>query len=163
MEVPHPTVFVKKKIYEKYGTFSLKYKIAADYELLLRFFVKGVKFVYLDRILANFRLGGISYRQIGICMYETLDISIGYMAYIPPNEKNYFESIITHRWKAYCFRELLEIHPKKILDIVKDISDKNSEKDIVIFGAGKWGIDTYHILSKRGKFPLFLVDNNKTI
>ena len=34
----HPTFFVKKEIYEKYGVFDLSFKIAADYELMLRFF-----------------------------------------------------------------------------------------------------------------------------
>jgi len=34
---PHPTFFVKKHIYEKYGLFNTDFKIAADYELMLRF------------------------------------------------------------------------------------------------------------------------------
>ena len=33
----HPTFFVKKNIYEKYGKFNTKLKSAADYELMLRF------------------------------------------------------------------------------------------------------------------------------
>ena len=36
----HPTFFVKREIYEKYGVFQLDYKIAADYEILVRFLEK---------------------------------------------------------------------------------------------------------------------------
>jgi Glycosyltransferases involved in cell wall biogenesis len=38
---PHPTFFVKKEIYENYGYFNTSFKIAADYEIILRFFSKG--------------------------------------------------------------------------------------------------------------------------
>ncbi|MDB0027594.1 glycosyltransferase, partial [Flavobacteriales bacterium] len=34
--LPHPTFFVKKAIYEKYGLYNLKLKTAADYEMILR-------------------------------------------------------------------------------------------------------------------------------
>ena len=37
---PHPTFFVKKEIYEKYGYFNTGFRISADYELMLRFLVK---------------------------------------------------------------------------------------------------------------------------
>lgn len=37
----HPAFFVKKEIYNKFGIFNLKYKIAADYELMLRFLYKN--------------------------------------------------------------------------------------------------------------------------
>ena len=35
---PHPTLFVKRQIYEQHGLFSLELRSAADYELMLRFF-----------------------------------------------------------------------------------------------------------------------------
>ncbi len=37
---PHPTFFVKKEIYDRYGCFNTDFRIAADYELMLRFFVE---------------------------------------------------------------------------------------------------------------------------
>ncbi|MEN8265181.1 MAG: glycosyltransferase family 2 protein, partial [Nitrospirota bacterium] len=37
---PHPTFFVKKKIYDTYGYFNTNFKISADYELMLRFLEK---------------------------------------------------------------------------------------------------------------------------
>jgi glycosyltransferase involved in cell wall biosynthesis len=62
---PHPTFFVKRKIYEKYGSFRTDYKIAADFELLVRFLVKQrVSFSYLPEVLVKMRTGGASTRNL---------------------------------------------------------------------------------------------------
>lgn len=62
---PHPTFFVRKKIYEKYGNFNLKFKIAADYELMLRFLEKyKIKFCYIPMILVKMKTGGKSNKNI---------------------------------------------------------------------------------------------------
>jgi len=62
---PHPTVFVRKEVYDTYGTFNLKYKIAADYELLFRILViNKVKYLKLTESLVTMRSGGISTRNI---------------------------------------------------------------------------------------------------
>ena len=37
---PHPTFFVRKSVYREYGGFDLNYRLAADVELMLRFFGK---------------------------------------------------------------------------------------------------------------------------
>ncbi len=57
----HPTVFVKKETYTKYGMFDISFKIAADYELLLRFYKKNCKFFHINKTITNFREGGMSY------------------------------------------------------------------------------------------------------
>lgn len=56
---PHPTFFVRRYIYDKYGTFSPEFPVAADYELMLRFIFKyEINTQYLDRILVNMAPGG---------------------------------------------------------------------------------------------------------
>jgi glycosyltransferase len=61
----HPTFFVKKEIYEKYGIFNLNYKIAADYEIMLRFLEKyKISTQFLDEYLVKMRLGGESNQSI---------------------------------------------------------------------------------------------------
>ena len=59
---PHPTVFVRKEIYESLGSFNhIDYKIAADYELMLRFFVRNNLTVkYLQKVVVSMELGGES-------------------------------------------------------------------------------------------------------
>jgi glycosyltransferase involved in cell wall biosynthesis len=60
MSINHPSTFVRKEVYKKHGYFDTKYKLAIDYELMLRFYLNGVKFFYFDKTLANMVLGGLS-------------------------------------------------------------------------------------------------------
>ena len=56
---PHPTFFVKRGIYEKYGGFNLDFPLAADYELMLRFLYKyRISTSYIPRVLVKMRTGG---------------------------------------------------------------------------------------------------------
>ena len=58
---PHPTFFVRKRVYEEYGAFDLGFPIAADYELMLRLFLKWrIRVSYIDRVLVRMELGGAS-------------------------------------------------------------------------------------------------------
>jgi glycosyltransferase involved in cell wall biosynthesis len=62
---PHPTFFVKKEVYKKYGLFNQDFKISADYELMLRFLEKyRISTYYLPGILVKMRMGGVSNRSI---------------------------------------------------------------------------------------------------
>lgn len=62
---PHPTLFVRKKIYNQHGLFNLDFGTAADYELMLRFLEKyKIQGTYLPEILVKQRLGGASNRSI---------------------------------------------------------------------------------------------------
>ena len=57
----HPSFIVKKKVYEKYGSFNLKYKYAADIEIMYRFLKKTkCKYYYINEILINMKVGGKS-------------------------------------------------------------------------------------------------------
>ena len=59
--LPHPTFFVKKKIYEKYGLYNTELKSAADYEMILRLLYKhNISFCYINKILVKMRSGGQS-------------------------------------------------------------------------------------------------------
>jgi glycosyltransferase involved in cell wall biosynthesis len=61
----HPTFFAKRLCYERYGFFKIDYKIAADYELLVRFLSKhSVSFSYIPRVIVKMRTGGVSTKNI---------------------------------------------------------------------------------------------------
>ncbi len=63
---PHPTFFVRRSLYERFGLFNLDLGSAADYELMLRFLLKGqAKAVYLPQVLVKMRVGGLSNRSLG--------------------------------------------------------------------------------------------------
>ena len=58
---PHPTFFVKKTVYDRFGGFNLDLKLSADYELMLRFIHKHkIKLAYLPETIVKMRMGGLS-------------------------------------------------------------------------------------------------------
>jgi len=62
---PHPTFFVQKGLYDKYGVFNTSFKISADYELMLRFLFKNsLSAAYLPQTLIKMRVGGVSNSSI---------------------------------------------------------------------------------------------------
>jgi glycosyltransferase involved in cell wall biosynthesis len=60
--IQHPTCFVSKSIYQQFGMYDLKYKYSADYDLVLRYVNSGIQFKFIEQVIANFRIGGISFK-----------------------------------------------------------------------------------------------------
>lgn len=57
----HPTVFVKRELYEAVGNFSTTYQIAADYEMLIRILaIQRARYAYLPKPVVRMRAGGAS-------------------------------------------------------------------------------------------------------
>ncbi len=62
---PHPSIFLRKHMFEKYGLFKTDYRIAADYELVTRLFAKHrVRYRYLPGVSVKMRVGGVSTRSV---------------------------------------------------------------------------------------------------
>lgn len=61
----HPSFYVRKHVYENYGLYSLDYKIASDYEMMVRFFHKyKLKAKYISKDFVTMRTGGVSTKNI---------------------------------------------------------------------------------------------------
>jgi hypothetical protein len=61
----HPSFYVKRSVHENYGLYKTDYKIAADYELLMRLIYKGrISYTYIEEILVMMRTGGLSNRNL---------------------------------------------------------------------------------------------------
>jgi glycosyltransferase involved in cell wall biosynthesis len=74
MTMNHPTVFIAKSVYKKLGSYNGIYKIAMDYELLLRFFTNGVTFFKIDNVITNMRSDGESDSRWYYGYYEEFKI-----------------------------------------------------------------------------------------
>ena len=62
---PHPTFFLRKKIYDRFGTYNLALKSADDYELMLRVLHKeNISTTYYPEIITKMRVGGQSNASI---------------------------------------------------------------------------------------------------
>ena len=58
---PHPTFYVRRSWYERIGGFDTKYRIAADYDSILKLFSHpDFQVEYIPEVLVKMRLGGIS-------------------------------------------------------------------------------------------------------
>lgn len=58
---PHPALFLKKEVYEKYGLFDISFKCAGDYDFMLRVMQdKSIKLSYLSEVITKMRVGGVS-------------------------------------------------------------------------------------------------------
>lgn len=59
MMIPHPSVFMKRQVYEDLGPFKAEFKLAMDYELCLRISLKYQP-TFIPSVMAKMRLGGAS-------------------------------------------------------------------------------------------------------
>ena len=60
---PHPTVYVRKKVYEEVGPYDEWFRISADYDMILRIFTAGYKSQYIPVVLVSMETGGASNRN----------------------------------------------------------------------------------------------------
>jgi glycosyltransferase len=63
---PHPTLFLRRRVIEEWGCFDTQFRIAADYDAILRYFSQGkIRPAYIPRVLVKMRVGGESNRSLG--------------------------------------------------------------------------------------------------
>lgn len=63
---PHPTLFLRREVFERHGAYDTDFRIAADYEAILRWLTKGrIRLAYIPEVLVKMRVGGESNRSLG--------------------------------------------------------------------------------------------------
>ena len=71
---PHPTFYVRRSVYERLGGFDTRYRIAADYDAILRFLAVGkIRTAYIPEVLVRMRAGGISNRSLKTIVQKSLE------------------------------------------------------------------------------------------
>lgn len=64
---PHPSFYVKRECYEKFGLYNMNYPICADYDMFVKMFWEGkIKTKYLPETFVNMRNGGTSSSGIAV-------------------------------------------------------------------------------------------------
>lgn len=62
---PHPTLFLRRSVIEKWGGFDTRFRIAADYDAMLRYLWRGhIPLAYIPEVLVKMRVGGQSNRSL---------------------------------------------------------------------------------------------------
>ena len=63
---PHPTMFCRRSVYEQVGTYDERFRISADYDMVLRIFhaPRSYRVYYVPEVLVSMELGGASNRNL---------------------------------------------------------------------------------------------------
>ena len=63
---PHPTLYLRRQVFERWGAYDTEFRIAADYEAMLRWLVTGhIRLAYIPQVMVRMRVGGESNKSIG--------------------------------------------------------------------------------------------------
>lgn len=61
----HPGMFLRRRVYERFGSYDISYRIAADFEFVARMFARGgIRYAHLDEVLVLMQAGGASTRSL---------------------------------------------------------------------------------------------------
>lgn len=62
---PHPTLYLRRRVFDSWGRYDTGYRIAADYDAVLRYFGRGrIRATYIPEVLVKMRMGGVSNRNL---------------------------------------------------------------------------------------------------
>lgn len=58
---PHPTLYLRRKVFDEWGLYDTSFRIAADYDAMLRYLACGqIKLIYVPEVFVKMRIGGES-------------------------------------------------------------------------------------------------------
>lgn len=109
---PHPTFYVRREVYQKFGSFNTQLKFAADYELMLRFILKHqITLSYIPEFLVKMRVGGASNRNLSNRIkaniedrkaWKLVEIKPGFLTLVlKPLKKIFQYSIFNQSWNKH--------------------------------------------------------------
>ena len=165
MNISHPTVFVKRSIYEKYGSFDTRYKIAADYDFLLRIYNQGVVMRECSGILAYFRMDGFSAQNGILCADEARNVALRHLKeekreqYVPLIEEEHVHRIRRFQGQANMREALENTDIECCKAYLSEVYGKERKKYII--GAGIIGREVYEFALGLGIEITGFLDNNE--
>ncbi|MDU8914008.1 glycosyltransferase family 2 protein [Aestuariicoccus sp. MJ-SS9] len=62
---PHPTLYLRRAVFEEHGLYDTSFRIAADYDAMLRYLAKGrVRLAHIPKVMVKMRVGGENNRSL---------------------------------------------------------------------------------------------------
>jgi glycosyltransferase len=62
---PHPTVYLRREVFETHGLYDTSMQVSADYDAMLRYLLRGgINVAYIPDVLVKMRTGGASNRSL---------------------------------------------------------------------------------------------------
>jgi len=109
--LPHPTMYLKRNVYEKCGLYNADFKYSADYEMIVRLLLKfKIKASNLNKVIVYMRAGGASNRNMLVRLavnkedrqaWDSLGLQPEwYTLYLKPMRKviQYFHKYVSVKW-----------------------------------------------------------------
>lgn len=158
MVVRHPATFVRREVYQKEGLFDDTFKVAGDYEFVLRCYAHNVKFYYLNTILTNFRMTGISNQLGEVCFKETITAALRYIENSPNKGENY--SVLYNRMNGHQFLALMREN-KDSVRVGQNFFRLFPNKKAYIWGCGEWGKRLSAFLLRNGINIIAFLDSDE--
>lgn len=100
--IAHLTSFVPSSVYEKYGLYDESFKIAGDFDLFNKFYVNKVPSFYMNKIICDFDLDGISNTN-PLVFEEVEKVQRKYGFYVEPTRKQKIKKSIKKVLKKIFF------------------------------------------------------------
>lgn len=138
----HQALFAKREVFQKIGTFNVKYKIEADYEWMLRVWKNRIKAFVVKDVCANFR-------NTGITANHTYDVTLELMQAakeVLGDECVEIEQFYKARLEKTFYEQIFECEVKKgDVNFIKQFLDSD---EYYIWGAGRVGVRCLELLEK---------------
>lgn len=150
----HSAIFCKKEFFNKERNFNLKYKLAADYDWLLKTLKQGLKIQYVHKPVFTFCYGGISSVNQIACAWEAKHIAL---CHLPADRQEYTRKI-SERFQKVIIDEIDSV---TLYQAVSDIFAKGSEN--ILWGAGNIGREYLCWFHKLGIEIGAVVDRNEKL
>lgn len=113
----HQSVYITKRCYDKFGLYSLDYKLCLDYDLILKMYKGGAKFKYIEYPFCEYSFGGCTYVNPRATIGEDIEIAMKYglPKYKALKHKFYYLSL--------CYGKNI-LYKMKLLDFARQVRQK---------------------------------------
>lgn len=153
--MPHQGMFVKRELFQKYGSFDLQYKIVSVFDRNILFLLNHFpEAEFINRVIAVFRIGGISSSLKNKQRYieEHHAILSKYFGESPLEKKKINTMAYYRRWL-----ELLLFEGKNLSE---EFCKQYPVKNIAIFGSKQTAVYLKEDFEKSGVTVRAFLDNN---
>lgn len=158
---PHPSLFVKADLFKRYGLFDLTYKIAADYDWMLRVCLAGASVLTIKDCLTYFTYGGVSTARKYDALKEQYKSALHHMEYhgkeyLRERMKEYYEREFRIAKRDAAYHWAIEHN----MNGIKELLD--GSRSYYIWGTGNRGMECMELFEKIGLTIAGFIDSYKT-
>lgn len=122
MTINHQAMFVHRDVYDSVGLYNPDYRYAADYDFFIRTFQKNIPYLFLDKVIVNYRISGQSTGNPE-CVRESNLINKKYFGNSIKRQKfliyNYIWQPLKFNFRAFLYYTLGAKRARKFMDIYK--------------------------------------------